>query len=91
KGISLFVVPKFRVDENGRPEARNNVALAGLNHKMGYRGTINTVLNFGEAGECHGFLVGEPHAGLSYMFHMMNEARVGVGLGGAALGYTGYL
>ena len=91
KGISLFVVPKFRVNDDGTLGARNNVTLAGLNHKMGYRGTINTVLNFGEAGECQGYLVGEPHQGLSYMFHMMNEARVGVGLGGAALGYTGYL
>jgi butyryl-CoA dehydrogenase len=91
KGISLFVVPKFRVNDDGTPGEYNNVVLAGLNHKMGYRGTVNTVLNFGEGGPCHGFLVGQPHAGLSYMFHMMNEARVGVGLGGAALGYAGYL
>ncbi|MGE0296813.1 acyl-CoA dehydrogenase [Pseudonocardia sp.] len=86
KGISLFVVPKVLPD--GR---RNDVALAGLNHKTGYRGTVNTVLNFGESGGAVGFLVGEPHRGLAYMFHMMNEARVGVGAGAAALGYTGYL
>ncbi|GAA0259464.1 acyl-CoA dehydrogenase [Cryptosporangium japonicum] len=87
KGISLFVVPKFLPDG-----ARNDVVLAGLNHKMGYRGTTNTMLNFGEAGDgAVGFLVGEPHHGLSYMFHMMNEARVGVGGGATALGYTGYL
>src|SRR4051794_13834925 len=94
KGISLFVVPKVVV-ETGE---RNDVVLAGLNHKMGYRGTTNTLLNFGEGvhrpgGEpgAVGFLVGEPHKGLSYMFHMMNEARIGVGSGATALGYTGYL
>ncbi|MEM7466840.1 MAG: acyl-CoA dehydrogenase [Pseudomonadota bacterium] len=91
KGISLFVVPKYRVNSDGSLGAKNNVTLAGLNHKMGYRGTVNTVLNFGENGQCHGYLVGEPHKGLFYMFNMMNEARVGVGLGGVALGYTGYL
>ncbi|MFE7200124.1 acyl-CoA dehydrogenase [Pseudonocardia alni] len=93
KGISLFVVP--RVLESGE---RNDIALAGLNHKMGYRGTVNTVLNFGEGratpgGEAGavGYLVGEPHTGLAQMFHMMNEARVGVGAGATALGYAGYL
>ncbi|MGR8947841.1 MAG: acyl-CoA dehydrogenase [Gammaproteobacteria bacterium] len=91
KGISLFIVPKYRVNDDGSLGKKNNVTLAGLNHKMGYRGTVNTVLNFGEHGECHGYLVGEAHKGLFYMFNMMNEARVGVGLGGAALGYTGYL
>jgi butyryl-CoA dehydrogenase len=94
KGISLFVVPKVVV-ETGE---RNDVVLAGLNHKMGFRGTVNTLLNFGEGKHAPGgrpgavgFLVGEPHQGLKYMFHMMNEARVGVGLGATALGYTGYL
>jgi alkylation response protein AidB-like acyl-CoA dehydrogenase len=98
KGISLFVVPKFLVDENGAKQQRNDVVLAGLNHKMGYRGITNTVLNFGEGRflpdgrpGAVGYLVGEPHRGLSYMFHMMNEARLGVGLGAIALGYTGYL
>jgi alkylation response protein AidB-like acyl-CoA dehydrogenase len=98
KGISLFVVPKFLVDDDGSLGERNDVALAGLNHKMGYRGTTNTLLNFGEglhtpgrrAGAV-GYLVGEPHRGLTYMFTMMNEARIGVGLGASALGYTGYL
>ncbi len=98
KGISLFVVPKFLVNPDGSPGERNDVALAGLNHKMGYRGTVNTLLNFGEgkwkpggqAGAI-GFLVGEPGKGLACMFHMMNEARIGVGLGATMLGYTGYL
>ncbi len=91
KGISLFIVPRYRLDEDGNPAESNDVSLAGLNHKMGYRGTVNTVLNFGENGDCVGYLVGEPHHGLRYMFHMMNEARVGVGLGATMLGYTGYL
>ncbi len=98
KGISLFIVPKFLVDEDGTLGERNDVVLAGLNHKMGYRGTTNTLLNFGEGVHTPGgrpgavgFLVGEPHRGLTYMFHMMNEARIGVGMGATVLGYTGYL
>lgn len=90
KGISLFIVPKFVVAEDGTVGERNGVALAGLNHKMGYRGTTNTVLNFGEDGPCLGFLVGEANRGLSYMFQMMNEARIGVGLGATALAAAGY-
>ena len=98
KGISLFIVPKFLVNDDGSLGARNDVVLAGLNHKMGYRGTTNCLLNFGEGrhrpgGEAGavGYLVGEPGKGLAQMFHMMNEARIGVGLGATALGYTGYL
>ncbi|NKZ10508.1 acyl-CoA dehydrogenase [Mycolicibacterium septicum DSM 44393] len=83
KGISLFVVPKLLADGT-----RNGVAISGLNHKMGQRGITNTVLNFDGA---VGYLVGEPHRGIVYMFHMMNEARLGVGMGAVALGYTGYL
>ncbi|WP_323844886.1 acyl-CoA dehydrogenase [Microbulbifer magnicolonia] len=102
KGISLFLVPKFLLDENGEPGRRNDVKLAGLLHKMGYRNTTSTVLNFGEegveeggedggeGGGAVGYLVGEPHKGLSYMFQMMNEARIGVGTGAAVLGYQGY-
>jgi alkylation response protein AidB-like acyl-CoA dehydrogenase len=98
KGISLFVVPKFLVADDGSLGERNDVVLAGLNHKMGYRGTTNTLLNFGEGVHTPGgrpgavgFLVGELHRGLTYMFHMMNEARIGVGMGATALGYTGWL
>ncbi|WP_232662256.1 acyl-CoA dehydrogenase [Pseudonocardia sp. TRM90224] len=98
KGISLFVVPRFLVDADGTIGERNDVVLAGVNHKMGNRGMVNTLLNFGEgrhtpggAPGAVGYLVGEEHHGLAYMFHMMNEARVGVGAGAAALGYTGYL
>ena len=98
KGISLFIVPKFLVTADGSVAERNDVVLAGLNHKMGYRGTTNTLLNFGEgkfrpggAAGAVAYLVGEANRGLSYMFHMMNEARIGVGLGATMLGYTGYL
>ncbi len=106
RGISLFIVPKKLVDAEGRLTGeRNDVALAGLNHKLGYRGIPNTLLNFGEgrypvrpqqggldgngAGAI-GYLVGRPHEGLRCMFHMMNEARIAVGLGAAMLGYAGY-
>lgn len=91
KGISLFLVPKWHVDEHGQPQDRNDVKLAGLLHKMGYRGTTSTVLNFGERDECKGYLIGEAHQGLKYMFMMMNEARIGVGLGAAVIGYRGFV
>ena len=107
KGISLFIVPKKLVNVRGELTGeRNDVALAGLNHKLGYRGTTNTLLNFGEGkfavrGESGGgldgrgagaigYLVGKPGEGLRCMFHMMNEARIGVGLGAVMLGYAGY-
>ncbi len=98
KGISLFIVPKHLVDADGQLTGeRNDVALAGLNHKLGYRGTTNTLLNFGEGRFKHqgaagaiGYRVGAPGEGLKYMFHMMNEARIGVGLGATMLGMAGY-
>jgi len=91
KGISLFIVPKFLVNDDGSLGKRNDVLLAGLFHKMGWRGTTSTALNFGDNNECIGYLVGKPHQGLSYMFQMMNEARIGVGMGAVMLGYAGYL
>lgn len=92
KGLSLFAVPKHHVDEAGHVGERNDIALAGLNHKMGYRGTTNCLLNFGEKGDgAAGTLIGQPGQGLACMFHMMNEARIGVGLGATMMGYVGYL
>lgn len=91
KGISLFIVPKFKTHADGTLGEHNDVHLAGLLHKMGYRGTTSTVLSFGEHEQCHGYLIGEAGSGLKYMFKMMNEARVGVGLGAAMIGYRGYL
>lgn len=105
RGISLFIVPKKLVDTQGQlTGVRNDVALAGLNHKLGWRGTTNTLLNFGEGkfpvGAAGGFdgngagavgyLVGMPHEGLRCMFHMMNEARIGVGTAAVMLGLAGY-
>ena len=104
KGISLFIVPKKMVNTDGHlTGVRNDVALAGLNHKCGWRGTTNTLLNFGEGkfkvstdnSDSDGsgavaYLVGEPGRGLGYMFHMMNEARIGVGLAATMLGMAGY-
>ena len=98
KGISLFIVPKHLVDTDARLTGeRNDVALAGLNHKLGYRGTTNCLLNFGEGRHTPGgrrgaigYLVGQPGEGLRCMFHMMNEARIGVGLGAVMLGHAGY-
>ncbi len=93
RGISLFIVPK-RLPGG----VRNDVVAAGLNHKMGYRGTTNCLLNFGSGFSepdgrqgAVGYLIGEVGSGLQCMFHMMNEARIGVGLGAAMLGYRGYL
>ena len=91
KGISLFIVPKYRLDSNDKPAEKNDVSLSGLFHKMGYRGTTSTVLSFGEQDDCHGYLVGEEHNGLKYMFQMMNEARLSVGFGAVMIGYRGYL
>ena len=90
KGISLFVVPKFLVNDDGTLGARNDVQLAGVNHKLGQRGIINTFLKFGENDACIGYLVGAQHQGLAQMFHMMNEARIGVGMGAIMQGLAGY-
>ncbi len=106
RGISLFIVPKKMVDAAGELTGeRNDVALAGLNHKLGWRGTTNTLLNFGEgkypvtgagggldgrgAGAV-GYLVGQPGDGLRCMFHMMNEARIAIGMAATLLGLAGY-
>lgn len=85
KTLSLFIVPKILPDGS-----RNNIAVAGVNHKMGYRGTANCLLNFGEQSGAIGWRVGACGDGLPQMFSMMNEARLAVGIGAAALGYRGY-
>lgn len=105
KGLSLFIVPRTLVNEDGQATGvRNDVTLIGLNHKLGYRGTVNTLLGFGEGKysvqsgsetDSHisgavGYLIGQPGAGLALMFHMMNEARLNVGMGAAMLGQAGY-
>ena len=90
KGISLFLVPRMQVDGDGQAGARNGVTLLGLNHKLGTHGRVNCLLGFGDEQTCIGELVGAPHDGLRGMFVMMNEARIGVGLGAAMGGYAGY-
>lgn len=91
KGISLFLVPKFMVQPDGSLGARNDVALAGLLHKMGWRNTTSTVLAFGEKGGATGYLLGEEGKGLAHMFQMMNEARINIGMCAAAIAYRAYL
>lgn len=91
RGISLFLVPKHRVNDDGSIGESNNVALAGLNHKMGQRGTTNCLLNFSENGDSIGYLVGAENKGLANMFHMMNEARIAVGMAATTMGLCGYL
>ncbi|WP_300674634.1 acyl-CoA dehydrogenase [Desulfoluna sp.] len=88
KGISLFVVPKLRPNDGAlRP---NDVTVTQIFHKMGYRGAPITALSFGEKGDCTGYLVGEANRGLSYMFHMMNDARLEVGMGATAIATAAY-
>lgn len=90
RGISLFVVPRYRLDEAGEPAVDNDVRLVSLLHKMGYRGIPSTILALGTDHECRGWLVGEEGQGLSLMFSLMNEARIGVGMGAAAVAYAGF-
>ncbi len=85
KGISLFVVPKYRLDG-----ADNDVTSTGIYHKLGQRGVPAMHLTMGDRDDCQGWLVGEPHKGLSYMFQMMNEARIGVGMTGVAIASAAY-
>lgn len=88
KGISLFAVPQKRITDAGL--ADNDVITAGVYHKMGYKGAPIAHLSVGSNDNCEGYLVGEPNKGLSYMFQMMNEARVGVGMNATAIGTAAY-
>jgi alkylation response protein AidB-like acyl-CoA dehydrogenase len=86
KGISLFIVPKIRVNPDGSLGEPNDVFCGGIEHKMGIHGSSTCTLNFGENGKCRGILLGEPNSGMAKMFQMMNEARMGCGV--QALGLT---
>lgn len=88
KGVSLFAIPKQRL-EGGRL-VPNDVHVAGMVHKIGWRGLPSLVLSFGEEGDCRGWLVGQPNQGISYMFQMMNEARLMVGMNGIATASVAY-
>ncbi len=89
KGISLFIVPKRRIDAQGGLIS-NDVTVSQIFHKMGYRGCPITQLVFGEKGDCLGYRVGEPEKGLFYMFQMMNESRLGVGLAACSIATAAY-
>src|SRR5690606_17190928 len=87
KGISLFVVPKFKLDKGGNPGARNAVSCGSIEEKMGIHGNATCVMNYDEA---EGVLLGEENGGLKAMFVMMNEARLGVGLQGQSISEVAY-
>jgi len=89
KGISLFVVPKKRFDQDGQL-VPNDVVASGIFHKLGYRGCPAVQLSLGDKEDCRGYLVGKPNHGLLYMFQMMNEARIGVGMGATAIATAAY-
>jgi alkylation response protein AidB-like acyl-CoA dehydrogenase len=88
KGVSLFAIPKKRIE--GGALVDNDVRCSGVFHKLGWKGIPSVALSFGDAGDCHGYLVGEPHKGISYMFQMMNEARIMVGMNGVATASVAY-
>ncbi|MGB6520971.1 MAG: acyl-CoA dehydrogenase [Candidatus Cybelea sp.] len=91
KGISLFIVPKFLVNDDGTLRERNDVVCASIEHKLGVNGNPTCTLNYGEKGKgAVGYLVGEPNRGLEYMFIMMNAARFSVGVQGIALADRAY-
>jgi len=89
KGVSLFAVPKQRLAADGAL-VDNDVSAAGTFHKLGWRGIPSIALSFGERGACHGYLVGEPHRGIPYMFQMMNEARINIGIHAVATASVAY-
>jgi alkylation response protein AidB-like acyl-CoA dehydrogenase len=90
KGVSLFVVPKFLVDDDGNMGQANNVVCGNIEHKMGIKGSPTCTMVFGADGPCRGYLIGEEHMGIRYMFQMMNEARIGVGMQGMSTAAISY-
>ena len=90
KGISLFIVPKIWVEPDGSLGAPNDVACGGIEDKLGIKASATASLNFGEKGGCRGILLGEPNSGMAKMFQMMNEARIGTGMGAFSLAASAY-
>ncbi len=85
KGLSLFIVPKFKINPDQTIGASNDVNVVNIEHKMGIKAQATASLNFGEKDQCEGFLVGDRSAGMKYMFSLMNEARLSTGMQGCAL------
>ncbi len=90
KGISLFLVPKFLVNDDGSLGKRNDLKCVSLEHKLGIHGSPTAVMSYGEKEGAVGYLIGEPNRGLEYMFTMMNHARLNVGLQGVAIAERAY-
>lgn len=90
KGISCFIVPKFRLDAQGNPTIPNDVFCAGIEEKMGIHASVTTTMEYGAKGQCEGYLIGKPREGMAVMFEIMNEERVIVGLQGNALAASAY-
>src|SRR5664280_3704697 len=90
KGISIFIVPKYRVNDDGSQGVFNDVNCGGIEHKMGIKGSATATLNFGEDGKCIGELLGDERAGIKIMFQMMNEARLGTGMQGLCTASASY-
>ena len=91
KGVSIFMVPKYWVNEDGSMGDANDVICSGIEHKMGIKASATCTLNFGENNNCRGYIIGEENQGIKYMFQMMNEARLYVGLQGTSIANTSYL
>ncbi|WP_319409439.1 acyl-CoA dehydrogenase [uncultured Desulfosarcina sp.] len=91
KGLSIFIVPKYRLDPDGSPGEANDVRCIGIEHKMGLNASPTTTLSFGEKGQCHGYLLGNVCKGIKIMFHMMNASRLEVGMWGQGTSSVSYL
>jgi hypothetical protein len=91
KGISIFIVPKYRVKDDGSLGEFNDVHCTGIEHKMGLKGSATCSMSFGDNGDCIGELLGEERKGMKIMFQMMNEARLGMGLQGSSTASVSYL
>ena len=90
RGISCFIVPKYLLDDDGRPGVRNDLRVVSAEHKVGIHASPTCVMSYGDQGGAVGYLIGEPNAGMRYMFTMMNNARLSVGLEGLALAERAY-
>lgn len=90
RGVSLFIVPKFKVDASGKLGGRNDVTTVAIEEKLGIHGSSTCQLSFGDEDDCEGWIVGEQGEGLRFMFQMMNEARIAVGVQGVAQGGVAY-